>query len=411
MDDQQEQERIDESLAEIVQAQLWQHDYDGTGGLEEYNENLLEQIRVDTFSEPTCTDEEDVVANLGDDFYAQFNDVGQGEAVREFTQGLVRSLQNEENESEQGLGGTKPNESEQGLGGTKPIRKVYGSYACSLQTEENESEQGLGGTKPIRKVYGPYARPCKCQHNRRKDQCKECGGSQICEHGRLRPRCKDCKGSQICKHGKDKAFCRDCKGSQICPHDKNRATCWDCGGTRFCMHGRYKRDCPECKQLKQMVLPSVPQDVEPEQGLGGFEGGTYTPHDLDAIDNQGSEVVIDSDEESMKQILSDVRRRPLKQRRNIKDFVESVNVATPGEPLQCQHGNTPPGDCKCWNGVCRHGIFKSSCRECGAVRFCKHGKYKTRCSQCKAPPDTNDDDNDNNDGGFGAPPPQKPRKQ
>jgi hypothetical protein len=125
MDDQQEQEqeRIDESLAEIVQAQLWQHDY-GTGGLEEYNENLLEQIRVDTFSEPTRTDEEDVVANLGDDFYDQFNDVGQGEAVRDFTQGLLCSLQTEENEP----GQVQAEENEPG----------------QVQAEENEPEQGLG---------------------------------------------------------------------------------------------------------------------------------------------------------------------------------------------------------------------------------------------------------------------------
>ena len=382
--DRQEQEGIDESLAEIMQESEWGQEY-GTGGLEEYNENLLEQIRVDTFSEPTRTDEEDVVANLGDDFYAQFNDVGQGGAVRDFTQGLLCSLQTEENEPGQ------------------------------VQAEENEPEQGLGGTKPIRKVYGPYAGPRKCQHNRRKDQCKECGGSQICEHGRLRPRCRDCKGSQICEHGRDKAYCRDCKGSQICSHGKNKASCWDCGGARFCMHGRQKRECPECKQLKRMVreckqlkqmVQPIPQAAEPEQGLGGFEGGTYASQDFDVFDNQGSEVVIDSDEESMKQILSDVRRRPMKQRRNIKDFVDSVNVAAPGEPLQCQHGNTPPATCQCWNGVCKHGIFKCSCRECGMSRFCKHGKYKTRCSQCKALLDTN-----NNDGGFGAPPPQKPRKQ
>ena len=32
----------------------------------------------------------------------------------------------------------------------------------------------------------------KCEHNREKNTCKECGGASICEHGRLRSTCKEC---------------------------------------------------------------------------------------------------------------------------------------------------------------------------------------------------------------------------
>ena len=34
----------------------------------------------------------------------------------------------------------------------------------------------------------------KCEHGRRRTECKDCGGSSICEHGRQRSRCKDCGG-------------------------------------------------------------------------------------------------------------------------------------------------------------------------------------------------------------------------
>ena len=160
--DRQEQEGIDESLAEIMQESEWGQEY-GTGGLEEYNENLLEQIRVDTFSEPTRTDEEDVVANLGDDFYAQFNDVGQGGAVRDFTQGLLCSLQTEENEP--GQVQTEENEPEQGLGGTKPIRKVYGHYAGPANANTTDARTNAKNVEEARSVntvgLGPDAGTAK----------------------------------------------------------------------------------------------------------------------------------------------------------------------------------------------------------------------------------------------------------
>jgi hypothetical protein len=73
-----------------------------------------------------------------------------------------------------------------------------------------------------------------CEHNRRKDHCKECGGKHICEHNRKRAACKDCKGSQICEHNKRKEYCKKCKGSQICEHIKERKLCKTCDGSYLC---------------------------------------------------------------------------------------------------------------------------------------------------------------------------------
>ena len=54
-----------------------------------------------------------------------------------------------------------------------------------------------------------------CEHGRRRDQCKECGGSGLwlCEHGRPRDRCKECGGSGFCEHGRQRSKCKECGGS------------------------------------------------------------------------------------------------------------------------------------------------------------------------------------------------------
>ena len=67
-----------------------------------------------------------------------------------------------------------------------------------------------------------------CPHGRRRNKCKECGGSQICEHGRVRSVCKECGGSQICEHGRVRSQCKECGGSAICEHGRQRCRCKEC---------------------------------------------------------------------------------------------------------------------------------------------------------------------------------------
>jgi len=85
-----------------------------------------------------------------------------------------------------------------------------------------------------------------CQHNRRRSQCKECGGSQICEHNRIRSTCKECGGSQICEHNRRRSECKECGGSQICEHNRRRSECKECGGSQICEHNRERSKCKEC---------------------------------------------------------------------------------------------------------------------------------------------------------------------
>ena len=55
-----------------------------------------------------------------------------------------------------------------------------------------------------------YRNNNKCQHNRERHKCKDCGGASICEHNKVRSKCKDCGGSQICEHNRVRSKCKDC---------------------------------------------------------------------------------------------------------------------------------------------------------------------------------------------------------
>jgi len=99
--------------------------------------------------------------------------------------------------------------------------------------------------------YGRHKKSKKhnlCQHQKRPQMCRECGGSEICEHGRIRRQCavKPCKGSSICHHGRQKSTCRECGGSGICEHGRQRHQCVECAGTSICPHMKRFSRCVTC---------------------------------------------------------------------------------------------------------------------------------------------------------------------
>jgi hypothetical protein len=118
-------------------------------------------------------------------------------------------------------------------------RVCYGKYT--------DARDSGGGSK---KNYGFCSRTCrdnnknrKCDHGRRKGQCKDCG-TGYCKHGRQEGKCGDC-GTGHCEHGRQKGQCRDC-GTGYCKHYRQKGKCRDCG-TGYCEHGRQKG---KCKGLK-----------------------------------------------------------------------------------------------------------------------------------------------------------------
>jgi len=104
-----------------------------------------------------------------------------------------------------------------------------------------------------------------CIHNRIKSQCKECGGGSICIHNRIKSSCKECGGGSICIHKKRKSICKECGGSQICIHNRVKPNCKECGGSQICIHNRRKTICKECGDeikitIKSMVSSSKKSD-------------------------------------------------------------------------------------------------------------------------------------------------------
>ena len=93
----------------------------------------------------------------------------------------------------------------------------------------------------------------KCEHNRRKSSCKECGGSDICEHNKRKSVCKECGGASICEHKKRKSRCKECGGSEICEHNKTKYRCKECGGGEICEHNKRKDQCKDCNLLLCLV--------------------------------------------------------------------------------------------------------------------------------------------------------------
>lgn len=49
-----------------------------------------------------------------------------------------------------------------------------------------------------------------CEHNRRKETCRECGGRQVCTHGKIKTQCKGC-GTALCPHERWKTNCALCR--------------------------------------------------------------------------------------------------------------------------------------------------------------------------------------------------------
>lgn len=86
----------------------------------------------------------------------------------------------------------------------------------------------------------------KCEHNRRRIDCKECKGKNICEHNRHRYYCKECGGSQVCLHRRRRSQCKECRGGAICEHREYRDRCKECGGRSLCKYNRARSACPIC---------------------------------------------------------------------------------------------------------------------------------------------------------------------
>ena len=48
-------------------------------------------------------------------------------------------------------------------------------------------------------------------HDKLRQNCRACRGSNVCKHDKLRHNCRICRGSNFCEHGKERYHCAECQ--------------------------------------------------------------------------------------------------------------------------------------------------------------------------------------------------------
>ena len=71
-------------------------------------------------------------------------------------------------------------------------RKIVRIADSTPTTSVKDADRALNPSSPKKRILK------RCEHQRQKSRCKDCGGSGICEHQRQRSSCKDCGGGIIC---------------------------------------------------------------------------------------------------------------------------------------------------------------------------------------------------------------------
>ena len=146
--------------------------------------------------------------------------------------------------------------------GFEPFRIIL-SEEIEVQNRQEQlqhEQRYIDQLRPTLNNHNAYG--TKCEHNRIRSECKDCGGSQICEHNRVRSTCKNCGGSQICEHNRRRSQCKDCGGSSICEHDRARCRCKDCNGSQICEHNKRQEYCKECEGSQVKLVYCTDCDIE-----------------------------------------------------------------------------------------------------------------------------------------------------
>jgi hypothetical protein len=176
----------------------------------------------------------------------------------------------------------------------------------------------------------------KCEHNRQKYYCIECGGAGICEHKKQKQHCRECSVNGFCEHDRIKTQCKECKGGSICEHNKIRTRCIDCNGTGICEHNRKKEYCKECN------------------GSQLCDHGTRKARCRDCNGNEICE-----------------------HNKNKYECIECDGS------MVCEHKKQKRYCIDCnGNSICEHNIYKERCLKCNGNQICQHLKRKERCIIC-----------------------------
>jgi len=228
-------------------------------------------------------------------------------------------------------------------------------------------EQNINIEKPIRKYD-----KIKCEHNKRKSRCKECGGSELCDHNKLKYQCKECGGSRICEHNKRKAYCKDCGGSSLCEHNKRKSRCKECGGSELCDHNKLKSQCKDCDGAR---ICEHKKQKSCCKECGGISICEHNKRKYDCKECDGSRFC---EHKKDKRFCKECGGSGLCIHEKLKRFCKECG----GSGL-CIH-KIAKAICKECDGssICEHNKSKYVCRVCNHLSYCIHNKLKKYCKEC-----------------------------
>ena len=78
-----------------------------------------------------------------------------------------------------------------GAGSSRAAEEQSGEGSSKRAAPDGGEEGRSGGCKRAR-----LGQSKKCEHNRQRSKCKECGGGSICQHIRIRSQCRTCKADK-----------------------------------------------------------------------------------------------------------------------------------------------------------------------------------------------------------------------
>ena len=246
----------------------------------------------------------------------------------------------------------------------EPDCKIKASFNVEGETPlycRTHKLKGMIDVKNKKCEHGKRKTQCKecggsacCEHGKRKSICGECGGSQICEHGKVRSGCKECGGGSICEHGKVKSHCKECGGSAFCEHGKQKAKCRECGGSAFCEHGKLKAQCKDC---------------------GGSAYCEHGKRKAQCKECGGGSIC---EHRKVKARCKECGGSQICEHGKVKSQCKEC-----GGSAFCEHGKQKARCKECGGGsICEHGKVKTHCKECGGSQICEHGKVRSRCKEC-----------------------------
>jgi hypothetical protein len=213
----------------------------------------------------------------------------------------------------------------------------------------------------------------KCQHNKEKRYCAECGGNGLCPCGKAKYNCVKCGGSAICPHKVRKRVCVECNGSSICPHKKLKYLCIECGGKGICEHGIQRQFCKECKGSSTCSHGKEKRFCAECGGDGLCPCGKVK---YNCVKCGGSSIC---PHKVRKRVCVECNGSSICPHKKLKYLC----VECGGKGI-CEHGihRQYCKECK-GSSICSHGKEKRFCAECGGDGLCTHGKRKRMCHECK----------------------------